>query len=112
MLMPESKAEVSAFCAVLAKIALSYIAAETGLLIPGSKLARLALGEDMGNCLHYIGSLAADEPPSTSLHELSLGSSAGTDSVVVRIRLLAKLGTPTYFVVLPKKEPYQLIDLE
>lgn len=103
--MPESKAEVPAFCALLAKIALAYLAAETCAVIPNSRLAQIALGANMDNCLHYIGSLATDEPPSGSLHELSLSSSARGNCVVVRVRLLAKLGTPTYFVVLPKKVP-------
>lgn len=100
-LMPESKAEVSAFCSLLAKIALSYIVADTGVSAQRSRLANIALGEDMSNCLHYIGSVATDEPPSDSLHELSLAHHARTGSILVRLRLLAKLGTPTYFVVLP-----------
>ncbi len=100
-LMPESKAEVSAFCSLLAKIALSYTVAERGIAAQRSKLANIAVGADMRNCLHYIGSLEKDEPPSNSLHELSLGHHARTDSILVRLRLLAKLGTPTYFVVVP-----------
>ena len=106
-LMPESKAEVAAFCSLLAKIAVSYAAAEANLAIAGSRLARISLGEDMNNCLHYIGSLATDEAVSTSLHELSLENQIGTNSMVVRVRLLAKLGTPTYFVVLPVRAALQ-----
>ncbi|OGW66566.1 MAG: hypothetical protein A3H49_06925 [Nitrospirae bacterium RIFCSPLOWO2_02_FULL_62_14] len=100
-LMPESKAEVSAFCSLLAKIALSYIAADIGVSAQRSRLAQIALGEDLTNCMHYIGSVATDEPPSGLLHEVSLARHHRNDSIVVRIRLLAKLGTPTYFVVLP-----------
>lgn len=104
-LMPESKAEVSAFCSLLAKIALSYIVAEQGVTAQRSRLASMAVGEDMQNCLHYIGSVEKDEPPSDSLHELSLGHDARTGSTLVRLRLLAKLGTPTYFIVLPPQTP-------
>jgi hypothetical protein len=100
-LMPESEAEVSAFCSLLATIALSYIAADTGVSAQRSQLAHIARGENMTNCMHYIGSVATDEPASDSLHELSLVHHARTNSIVVRVRLLAKLGTPTYFVVLP-----------
>ncbi|HAX18911.1 MAG TPA: hypothetical protein DCY64_01355 [Hydrogenophaga sp.] len=100
-LMPESKAEVSAFCSLLAKIAVSYAVAEKGVTLQQSKLANIALGEDMENCLQYIGSVEKDEPQSMSLHELSLGHHARASSMLVRIRLLAKLATPTYFVVLP-----------
>lgn len=100
-LMPESKAEVSAFCSLLAKIALSYIVADIGVSAQRSRLAHIALGEDMNNCMHYIGSVATDEPPSDSLHEVSLARHTRNSSILVRIRLLAKLGSPTYFVVLP-----------
>lgn len=102
--MPESKADVSAFCSLLAKVALSYLAAEAGIYAPRSRLAQMALGEDMSNCLYYIGSVEKNEPPVERLHELTIGGHFGKDSVLVRIRLLAKLGTPTYFVVLPRNE--------
>lgn len=100
--MPESKAEISAFCSLLAKIALSYIAAECSASAQKSRLAEIAIGENMSNCLQYIGSIEKDEPPSNSLHELSLMRHTSTGSILVRVRLLAKLGTPTYFVVLPE----------
>ena len=101
-LMPESKAEVSAFCSLLAKIALSYATAEQGIKAQRSRLANIAVGESMQNCLHFLGSLEKDQSPSSSLHELSLGRHVRSGSIVVRLRLLAKLGTPTYFVVIPK----------
>lgn len=106
-LMPESQAEVSAFCSLLAKIAISYAKAETGVSTEGSKLARISLGEEMTNCMHYIGSAAEDEATSPSLHELSLGRHAQSNSLLVRIRLLAMLGTPTYFVAIPAQTGQQ-----
>jgi hypothetical protein len=102
-LMPESKAEVSAFCSLLAKIALSYVVAERGVVLQRTRLADMAVGKAMQNCLHYIGSVEREEPPSQSLHELSLGHHARAGCILVRIRLLAKLGTPTYFVVVPSQ---------
>jgi hypothetical protein len=106
-LMPESKAEISPFCSLLAKIAVSYAVAERGIAFQQSKVAAIAVGEEMWNCLHYIGSAAKDEPPSSSLHELSIGRDSRTNSILVRIRLLAKLATPTYFVVLPVEKKIQ-----
>ena len=100
-LMPESKAEVSAFCSLLAKIALAYVAAETAEPTANTKLARIALGESMDNCRHFIGSVAKDEPPTSSLHEISQGKQLPMGTTLVRLRLLAKLGTPTYFIALP-----------
>jgi hypothetical protein len=100
-LMPEGKADVAAFCSLLAKIAVSYTVAERGITTYGSRLARIALAEEMRNCMHYIGSVVHDEPPSDVLHELSLRPHPRTGSILLRVRLLAKLGTPTYFVVLP-----------
>ena len=98
-LMPEAKGNVTEFCQMLAKIAYSYAVAELGYgsfepyLLPG------ILSAELSNCDSYIGSLEEDEPPSEALHELSLGGSMRSNQIVVRVRLLAKLGTPTYFVV-------------
>ena len=96
--MPEAKGSVIEFCQLLGKIAYSYAVAELGYgsfypyLLPGILKAELA------DCDSYIGSLEKDEPPSELLHELSLGSSIISNHIVVRVRLLAKLGAPTYFV--------------
>jgi hypothetical protein len=103
-IMPVAKHDVPTFCSMLAKIALSAIVARGGRATPQSTLARIAVGEDMDNCLHYIGAVAKDEPPSAMLHELSVGRMLKADAVVVRIRLLARLGTPTYMVVVPRVE--------
>lgn len=102
--MPVSTADTPAFCSMLGKIALSAIVACGGRGTHRSRLARIALGEQMENCRHYIGSTDRDEPTSRLLHELSVGRASRTDAVVVRIRLLSKLGTPTYFVVAPRAD--------
>jgi hypothetical protein len=101
---PEAKADVPAFCSLLAKIALCAIVACGGRATRQSTLARIAIGQDMGDCLHYIGAVTDDEMPSKMLHELSVGRMLTTDAVAVRIRLLARLGTPTYLVVVPRAE--------
>jgi len=101
-IMPEAKSHVAEFCQLLAKIAYSYAVAELGYgsfepyLLPGILRAELA------DCDSYVGSLDKDEAPSALLHELSLGETTRGDKIVVRVRLLSKLGTPTYFVVVGK----------
>jgi hypothetical protein len=98
-LMPESHADVPSFCRLLAKIAHSFAVAEIGLHSFKSAVANYARGDDLTNCLHYIGSRDEDEPAADSLHELSIFGVLPGGSIVVRIRLLSKLGTPTYYVV-------------
>jgi hypothetical protein len=103
-LMPESKAEVPAFCSLLAKIAIAYVAAETAEPTANTKLSRIALGDSMTNCRHFIGSVSKDEPPTSALHEISQRKQLHTGTTLVRVRLLAKLGTPTYFIALPQNQ--------
>jgi hypothetical protein len=101
MIMPEAKFEVPTFCSMLAKIALGAIVANGGRPLPGSRLAQMAVGENMPNTRYYIGTLRGNERPSQRLHEVSIGSVLRSGAAIVRIRLLAKLGTPTYLVVAP-----------
>lgn len=101
-IMPEAKAHVAEFCQMLAKIAYSYAVAELGYGNFEPYLLPSILKAELSDCDSYIGSLETDEPSSTSLHELSLGRSTHNNQIVVRTRLLSKLGTPTYFVVVGK----------
>jgi hypothetical protein len=59
--------------------------------------------KDLYNCSDYIGSLSKDESPSDQLHELSIHKNSNPNYVTVRIRLFAKLGTPTYYVVVGQR---------
>jgi hypothetical protein len=59
-LMPESKADVPAFCGLLAKIGHAFAIAETRRFF-SSPVARYAIGADLSHCLHYIGALPKDE---------------------------------------------------
>lgn len=102
-IMPEAKAHVAEFCQMLAKIAYSYAVAELGYESFESYLLPGILKAELSDCDSYIGSLEKDEPPSALLHELALGKSMQSNQVIVRIRLLSKLGTPTYFVVVGRK---------
>ncbi len=102
-IMPEAKAHVPEFCQMIAKIAYSYAVAELGYGSFEPYLLPSILKAELSDCDSYIGSLDKDEPPSESLHELSIGESMCSSQIVVRVRLLSKLGTPTYFVVVGKK---------
>lgn len=102
-IMPEAKAHVPEFCQLLAKIAHSFAVGELGYGSFESYLLPSILQIEFPENDLYIGSLEEDEPPSTSLHELSFDNSLRDDQVVVRVRLLSKLGTPTYIVVVGQK---------
>ena len=98
-LMPESKADVPSFCRLLAKMAHAFAIAELGIGSFDSTVSAYARGHDLSHCLQHIGSKDADEPSTNRLHELSIIDSRPNGMLIVRIRLLAKLGTPTYYVV-------------
>lgn len=96
-IMPESTAYMEEFCQLLAKIGHSYAIGKLGNNKFKYLLTNIILNREFSKCPDVIGSLENDEKPSAELHEISL--KIIEKFVVVRIRLLAKLGTPTYFVV-------------
>ena len=98
-IMPVAKADVEAFCRLLAKIAYSFAVAELGGHPFESPLIGYASGGDLSHCLHYIGSREAEEPPTETLHDLAVLNGPPSAPLVVRIRLLSRLGTPTYYAV-------------
>ena len=64
-----------------------------------SVVAPFIVTEVLDHCLHYIGSRDTDEPATDQLHELEVAERLSDSLIIVKIRLLAKLGTPTYYVV-------------
>ena len=101
--MPEATTRVREFCQMLAKIGHSFAVGELGLDAFRPFLLPHIIGQDLDDRHRFIGSLPEDEVASNSLHELSITNTRLHDLVVVRIRLLAKLGTPTYFVVVGRR---------
>jgi hypothetical protein len=98
--MPRAKAEIREFCLMLAKIGHSFATAELGHGSFEPLLPPLIVRGDLSNCVDVIGGLSHDEAPSSGLHEISLeATSDHPDLVVVRVRLLSRLGTPSYYVV-------------
>lgn len=102
-IMPEAKAQVGEFCQMLAKIGHAFAVGEIGIDAFHSFLIPHIIQSELGNCDKFIGGLKEDEAASDELHELSLVDTAENNLVIVRIRLLAKLGTPTYYAVVGKK---------
>ena len=98
-IMPEAKAHIEEFCQMLAKIGYSFAVAELGSDSFRPFLIPHIIDKRLENCGDYMGSLGRDETPSDNLHELSICDGFSPTYVTVRIRLLAKLGTPTYYVV-------------
>jgi hypothetical protein len=88
------------FSQMLAKIAHSYAAAVIGLdgFVP--LLLDHILHPD-GFPWHFVGGIENDEPPSGFLHEIGHEEREldGKIFLVVRVRLFANLGAPSYFIV-------------
>ena len=85
---------------MLGKIGHSLAVAELGLERFKPLLRNMIL-DGASEAFNHIGGEPEIEPPSPSLHELGLGyqRANGTDYVVARIRLFARHGGPTYYVV-------------
>jgi hypothetical protein len=98
-IMPEAKAQVHEFCQMLAKIAHAFAVAELGVDTFRPFLIPYIVRSDLSDCDKFIGGREEDEVVSSELHELSLIRSPDHKFVVVRIRLLARLSTPTYFLL-------------
>ena len=97
---PTATFKAAEFFRMLAKIAHSFALAEMGsdALVPF--LRPIICDGETGNSVQYIGGLETTEAAVNILHELSFCSlpAAARDVIAVRIRLLAALETPTYFV--------------
>jgi len=98
-IMPEAKAEVDKFCQMLAKIAYSFAVGELGSDAFKPFLLPHILYKELDDTDNFIGCLEKTERATNELHEISIVNLGRKELVVVRIRLLARLETPTYFVV-------------
>jgi len=101
----EPTATVSApeFFRMLAKIAHAFAVAEWGLGSFVPFLTPMICDADTSNSVQYIGGLPNIEPAAVGLHELSFASCDRLEVVAVRIRLLAALETPTYYVAVGRR---------
>jgi hypothetical protein len=85
----------------LAKIAHSFTVAEVGLGNFLPLLPNFIFGDFYKWRFHYIGGHSGLEPPSGALHEISIEpiTAENWPYLVVRLRLFANLGSPTYRIV-------------
>lgn len=106
-IMPEAKAEVDRFCQMLAKIAYSYAVAELGIEAFEPFLIPHILRKELDDADDFIGCWSETEKATRNLHEISIVEMIDKSFVIVRIRLLAKLETPTYLVVTGKYKNFK-----
>ena len=102
-LMPESHAHMEEFCQMLSKIAYSFAIAVGGYNKFKPFLISHIKDRILTNCGDYIGCSPRNEISTNCLHEISICNQIHGNYVIVRLRLLAKLGTPTYYVVVGEK---------
>lgn len=104
-IMPEATVSAPEFFRLLAKVAHAFAVAELGPDAFEPCLIPLVRDGVISNGMKYVGGMRQEEPPSVRLHELALIPWSGhlQDIVTVKVRLLAALGTPTYFVVVGRR---------
>jgi hypothetical protein len=105
-MMPLGELRVVEFVRMLAKIAHGYAVAEMGIDSFDPFLIPIIRDGDTSNTIQYIGGMEREEPPSAVLHQIALGNWSGPlqGLVTVRLRLLAVLGTPTYWIVVGRRK--------
>ncbi len=104
-LMPTGEVDVPSFCLLLAKVAHSYATAEIRIGKFEPFLPHIITTGDLSNCVQFIGGIPDQEPETGRIHEVSFDQEITPPEIVaVRIRLLACLGTPTYFVAAGRRD--------
>jgi hypothetical protein len=102
--MPTADIQTDPFCLTLAKIAHAFASAELGHKKFTPFLTDMIRRRDLSRTGEFIGGGEGNEAPSRELHEIQFDQTATSNElVVVLIRLLAILGTPTYSVVVGRK---------
>ncbi len=103
--MPTGTLNADSFCLTLAKVAHSFAIAELGLSAFDPFLADMIRHKDVSNRAEFIGGGEGNEPSSTELHDVAMATGIGFEPsvVVVRVRLFAVLGTPTYHVAVGRR---------
>ncbi len=102
---PTATFSVPEFFRMLAKIAHAFAVAEKGMDSFSPFLTPIICHVDTSNSAQYIRGLQYTEPLTAELHELSFDSHTcdRPEIVAVRIRLLAALETPTYYVAVGRR---------
>jgi hypothetical protein len=102
---PTATVRAPEFFRMLAKIAHAFAVAEMRMGSFSPFLTSIICDADTSNSVQYIGGLQHTEPVAAAIHELSFASHTcdRPDIVAVRIRLLAALETPTYYVAVGRR---------
>jgi hypothetical protein len=102
---PTGTVSAPEFFRMLAKIGHAFAVAEMGMGSFSPFLASMICDADTSSSARYVGGLPHTEPAAVEIHERSFSSpSSRPDIVAVRIRLLAALETPTYFVAVGRRQ--------
>lgn len=103
--MPIGTVNTEPFCLTLAKVAHSFASAELGIDAFEPFLCDMIRNRDLSNRALFIGGGEGNELPSAELHEVGFDDSIGVDPniIVVRVRLFAILGTPTYHIAVGRR---------
>lgn len=103
--MPTATLNTESFCLTVAKVAHSFTIAELGLHAFDPFLCDMIRLKDLSNRAGFIGGGEGNEPPSTELHDVTLAIGTGVEPsiIVVKVRLFAVLGTPTYHIAVGRK---------
>lgn len=103
-IMPTATSDAVPFFRMLAKIAHAFAAAELGSHAFVPFLAEMIRGGSTEEALQYIGGIERTEGPAMALHQAWVADYPLDPSLItVRIRLLARLGTPTYVVAVGRR---------
>jgi HNH endonuclease len=98
--MPSAEVPTEAICLSLAKIAHAYATAELGVDGFSPSLTNMIRNRDVSDRSKYIGGGEGNEAPVEELHDVAFAhDDAASQLIVVKVRLLGILGTPTYTIV-------------
>lgn len=102
--MPTADIRTEPFCLTLAKIAHAFAVAELGQSAFSPFLTEMIRRRDLSKMPQYIGGGKGDEPPGLNLHKVELiTADVPSGLIVVVVRLLEVLGTPTYHLVVGQR---------
>lgn len=103
--MPIGAVNTETFCLTLAKVAHAFASAELGFDAFEPFLSDMIRKRNLSNRAMFIGGGEGNELPSAELHEVGFDSGVGidADTIVVRVRLFAVLGTPTYHIAVGRR---------
>jgi len=103
-IMPTATADAEPFFRMLAKIAHAFTVAELGSVAFTPFLASLITGGSADEAVQYVGGIERTAGPSGALHQAWIADYPPDPSLItVRIRVLARLGTPTYVVAVGRR---------